>query len=165
MSAVYGGVGSPLATKLPDPQAIVHTLQDLFGKGIEWKKGAPPPASTKLFVATYVDDKGDVAAVCLCDIALAATSGAALVLIPAGAAADATRRGVLDPEMLDNFREVLNILASTFSHMHVRFGAITAPGEVVAATVKSIISKPSARLDIEVGITGYARGRLSVLAR
>ncbi|HEX4340474.1 MAG TPA: hypothetical protein VH062_31415 [Polyangiaceae bacterium] len=152
-------------SKLPDAQAVTNLLQDLLGKGVQSKKSTPPPGTSKLFVGTYVDDKDDIAAVCLCDLALAATTGAALVLIPAGAAAESTRAGRLPPEMLDNFREVLNVLASTFENLHVRFRAVTSPGEAVDKPIKSIMTKPSSRLDLEVAISGYAQGRLSLLAR
>ncbi len=153
-----------LTSSLPTPDAVARVLRDLFGKGVTPKKVAVPlPMSPKAFAATYIDDRDALVGICLCDIPLAATMGAALALVPPDAANAAVKAGKLPGEMLDNFREVLNILHRQFGAVHVRFKDLVQPGDKIPANVTAGTTKPASRLDLEVAVVGYAVGRLSFL--
>jgi len=155
-------LGSP---SLPTSDAVVRTLRDLFGQGIQAKKGAAPPAAAKVFIGLYADNEGEIAVACICDVPLAATFGAALAMIPAPVAAEAVRLGKLSADMTDNLREVLNIMASQFGAIHVRMTSLVAPGEKLAPQVSALIAKPATRLDLEIAVAGYVGGRLALLGR
>jgi hypothetical protein len=153
----------PALDALPTPEAVARLLRDLFGKAVAPKKGAAMAPSTKVCAGTYVDDTGKLVGVCVCDLPLSASIGAALALIPPGAAADAVKTGKLPDEMLDNLREVLNILASLFGGTHVRFRELLPPSAALSAPVAAVLARPVGRLDIELTVAGYAGGRLSLL--
>ena len=128
------------------------------------KKCAAMPSGTKMCTAIYVDDAGQLSCACVCDVGFSTSAGAALALIPAGAAAEAARTGKIPEEMFDNLREVLNIMASLFDGVHLRLRVVGPPATALAAPVAALVARPAARLDIELAVAGYAGGRLSLLA-
>lgn len=148
---------------LPAPSAVARVLRDLFGKAVGPKKGAPMPASVQACTGTYVDDSGAVVAVCICDLALSASMGAALALIPVTVAADAASKGSFPDEIFDNLREVLNILAGIFEGTHVRLRDSSPPSTALPPAVGNVLIQPRMRLDLELTLAGYAGGRLSLL--
>jgi hypothetical protein len=152
------------ALSLPSRDALARLLRDLFGRAVA-AKGVSAPAATKCFIASYVDAEGRVAALAVCDVAAGATLGSAIALIPSGAAADAARAGRLTADMVDNLREVLNVAASLFTGLHVTFREVLPPGAPLAPDQSAILSRPSARLDSSVEVTGYTAGVLSLLVR
>lgn len=153
-----------LTSSLPTPDAVGRVLRDLFGKGVTPKKAPTPLAMTpKAYAATYLDDRDALVGICLCDLPLAATMGAALALVPPDGANAAVKAGKLPGEMLDNFREVLNILHRQFGAVHVRFKDLVQPGDKVPANVAMAAAKPASRLDLEIAIVGYSGGRLTFL--
>ena len=153
-----------LTSSLPTPDAVARVLRDLFGKAVTPKKvPAPFAMSPKAFAATYLDDRDALVGICMCDLPLAATMGAALALVPPDAANTAAKAGKLPSEMLDNFREVLNILHRQFGAVHLRFKDLVQPGDKIPANVAAGTAKPASRLDLEIAVAGYSGGRLSFL--
>ncbi len=148
---------------LPQPDAVARLLRDLFGRGVTPKKAAPPGPAVKVCGGAYEDDAGTLMSVCLCDLPLAASMGAALVLFPPGAAAEAVRLGKLTPEMFENLREVFNIMAGLFGGLHIRLREAWQVTDVVLAPVSALVARPRARLDLELAVAGYNGGRLSLL--
>jgi hypothetical protein len=138
-------------------------LRDLLGKAVTPKKSAGALPLGKTWVGTYVDDSGKLAGLCLCDLGLASSMGAALALIPAGAAAETVRVGTLSGEMMDNLREVLNVMASLFGGPHVRFSALVAPPTAPPAEVAALAARPGSRLDLDVAVAGYLGGKVAFL--
>ncbi len=145
---------------LPEADAVARMLRDLFGKNVTQKTAVAMPAATKVYVATYIDPEDSVVAVCACDLPLGTSMGAALALIPAGAAAEALRAGKLPAEMLDNLREVLNIGAALFVGLRLRLREVLPPGDPLPAPVAALVSKPRLRRDLELAVPGYSGGRL-----
>ena len=126
-----------------------------------------PPNATAV-VALYVDDQGSPVCFCAADLSLAANAGAALALYPAQAATDCIRTAKLDSELLENFREVLNICARLFDSalgQHVSLRSVylglkqMPPNEMALFTSVS----PNFKSSFEVSIAGYGGGRLSLL--
>jgi hypothetical protein len=153
-----------LTPSLATPDAVGRVLRDLFGKGVTQRKASSPfGMSPKAFAATYRDDRDALVGICLCDIPLAATVGSALALVPPDAANAAIKAGKLPAEMLDNFREVLNILHRQFGALHVQFKELVEPGDNVPSDIAMGTAKPLSRLDLEIGVAGYAVGRLTFL--
>jgi hypothetical protein len=135
----------------------------LLGKAVTQKKSTGVPTTAKTYTATYVDDTGKLVGLAICDVPLAACAGAALALIPAGAAAEATRAGQLPAEMFDNLREVLNVIASLFVGTHVRLREVMPPSAAVPTPVATLMARPGARLDLDLAVAGYSGGRLSFM--
>lgn len=72
------------------------------------------------YVAVFVDDDGDTAALCACDTPFVAFAGAALSLVPFDVIDEMIARDGITATILDNFHEVMNICATLFM---TNFGA------------------------------------------
>ena len=66
-------------------------------------------------VATYNDSEGQFRFAITCDLKLANSIGAALTMIPPGAAEDASAAGEVPQNIGDNLYEVLNICSAVFA--------------------------------------------------
>ena len=71
------------------------------------KLDASPKAAS--YFGVYVSDDGTPVALCGCDMAFAANSGAALSMLPPNVAKEAAKDKELTPVMLANLHEVMNI--------------------------------------------------------
>ena len=155
---------------LPHPKQIKDLFTDLIGRDVDVKLGNPvlPGPALPAAVAVYVTDRTATGAVCVCDIALAANLGAALAMIPAGAAKDAATSGLLSANLAENFYEIVNILASVFNDgdgaPHLRLWSVHAPGDKLPADVAAYVAQVPRRLDLDLTIAGYGPGRLSIAA-
>jgi hypothetical protein len=127
------------------------------------KRGAPTKVAA--CVSSYVSTEGlGLAAACAFDIELANHAGAALAMVPTAVATDAIRARMVEGDMLENLREVANIMASLFtcptSHIKLKVLARTPPAP--APDIVALTARPVRRLDLEVDITGYGAGRLAI---
>lgn len=150
---------------LPTANAIGKLIASLVGKSVTAKPGQALKELPKGGVAVvYVDEAQTVVAIIVTDVAMAAAAGASLAMIPVGAAQDATRSGVLPPNMAENFREVTNVMASLLT---TGSGRVVRQAEfsvgAVPAQAGGVMSNPSGRLDLEVDVQGYGKGALSIL--
>ncbi len=162
MSTAVAGTVYPL----PD----IHQVRDLLGllfDGLAVKPGAKldlTPKSTA-YVATYVTDNGAPAALCACDIAFAANSGAALSMLPPNVAKDALRTQELTDVMVANLREVMNIctrLVLRENTPHLRLDTLSPAGKL-AAPAAAIAAAAKGRIDFEIGLGKYGGGLFAVL--
>jgi hypothetical protein len=118
-------------------------------------------------VGVYQDDDEGLAALALADVSLANYAGAALSLLPVNLAREATREGRVEAEMLDNFREILNVGASLFPEAggaHVRIVDAIVEASAVNAVMTRLIRKPKSRVDALVDVEHYGKGRLSFVS-
>ena len=151
---------------VPDAAQVKELLGMLFD-GLSVKAGAKLDASPKsnCYFGVYVSDAGAPVALCGCDIAFAANSGAALSMLPPNVAKEATKDKELTPVMLANLHEVMNIctrlmLRDDSPHLKLReLCAIAALPPPAAA----ILGAPKGRADFEIAITKYGTGALSVM--
>ena len=150
------------------PEKLAVLLGQILGRTVRAQKvapTAPSPAGSSL-AAIYETDNSEITTVCLSDLALAANSGAALCLIPPDRTKESIQAGNLEDLLLENFREVLNILSQLFT--------ISGPGRVklksvckasqLCAEASKLISSPARRLDMKLSIDGYGDGRMSVFS-
>jgi len=154
------------APPLPDAAQVKDLLGMLFD-GLAVKTGPKLDVSAKAnnFFGVYVADDGRPVALCGCDFAFAANSGAALSMLPPNAAKEAAKDRALTPVMMANLHEVMNIctrlmLRDDSPHLKLReLGPLTtlpAPAAAIAAT-------PRGRVDFEVSIAKFGPGVLSVM--
>jgi hypothetical protein len=155
---------------LPVRGSVRDLLNDLLGRAVSVAKSAPQTldAGRQAFAASYSLDDGSVAAVCICDRALAGSSGAAIGMVPATEAAEQmASAGVLQGDLYEFFREVVNVLAKLLNGPampHVRLHEVHPVPGLVPAEVAAVILSPSDRLDYEIAVDGYGSGTMTLLA-
>ncbi len=158
--------GSPLPAALE----VRELIEGLLGRDVDVTVGAravDPIEPGGAVVGVYVDNMLKLRALVIIDLALAAHAGAAIALVPVRAAHAAVESGLLTPALYENSAEILNIAASLFNHgsaPHVRLYEAYAPREVLPPDVAQWVLAYVRRLDLEISITGYESGRMSVLA-
>jgi len=162
-----------MSTAIATPSYPIPSMlqvKDLLGMlfdGLSVKLGPKLDMSPKSgsYFGVYVSDDGVAAALCGCDMAFAANSGAALSMLPPNVAKEAVKDRELTPVMLANLHEVMNIctrlmLRDDSPHLKLReLCAVTA----LPASAAAIVSAPKARIDFEIGIAKYGAGGLCVM--
>jgi hypothetical protein len=162
MSAAVAGTTYPL----PDINQVRDLLGMLFD-GLAVKPGAKLDLTPKssAYVAVYVTDAGAPAALCGCDIAFAANSGAALSMLPPNVAKDSVRTQQLTDVMVANLREVMNIctrLVLRENTPHLRLDTLCPVAKLPPAAA-AIAAGAKGRIDFEMGLGKYGGGLLAVL--
>jgi len=156
---------------LPNEKELLRLLADMAGKKVEVKMSVPwiPTSDSPMNIATYVEDSGAIGVICLCDISAGASIGASLTRIPVGVMKDDIDAKKLSDSLLDNLREVLNICASLLntvpSSPHLRLHTVFSVPPVPPEEVLSLITSPVSRLDFEIAVESYGKGKLSFLSR
>ena len=115
----------------PSEKTIQEMLDSLYGEGVVLSDSSPVNVDSG-FVYNYVDDEDNSVAVMVADPSLVANAGSAMMMVPAGAAAEAAESGELSNMMLDCYYEVANILSRTLmddSSVHLRLEKMYSPGE------------------------------------
>lgn len=101
---------------LPTLDTIEKMMHCLLGDQVAAKSSAPGPDLTKPHVvASYVDDANQVKRILVCELGLANSMGAAMSMIPAAVANDATKAGIVAQNIESNLGEVLNICVNLFT--------------------------------------------------
>lgn len=128
-------------------------------------KAVPLGPKDRALIGMFVLDGGKADAMVVCDLPAAAAFGAALALIPAGVAAECVKRGQLDENLLENFKEVLNITGGKLNGAglpHIKLGPVHAapppPKEVT-----DLVAHAGARADLAVTVAGYPTGTVSIV--
>jgi hypothetical protein len=162
-----------MPTKFPMPiqEAVRDLLMDLLGRGIAVTKAERVflEDDSVAAVADFVTDTGVVGVVCMADLALAATLGASLTMMPNPVVQDSIRKNAFDEEMLlENLSEVLNIMTRLFNSPdtpHLKLGNLhTLPGEL-PEKMQKLMAQPAARRDFDVTVEGYGDGKLTLYVR
>jgi hypothetical protein len=158
--------GSPL----PAAPSVRELFEGLLGRDIDAVIGTgavnpnEPPGAV---VGVYTDDRMALRAIVLLELSLAAHGGAAIALVPVAQAEGAAEDGVLPDNLYENIAEVLNVAASLFNAPdapHVKLYQSYRPGEPIPGDVAKWVMAFVRRLDMELSIAGYGKGRISILA-
>jgi hypothetical protein len=154
------------AYPIPDLAQVKDLLGMLFD-GLSVKLGPKLDVAPKAnsYFGVYVSDDGSPAALCGCDLAFAANSGAALSLLPPNAAKEAMKDKELTPVMLANLHEVMNICTRLMlrdGSPHLKLRELCALG-ALPPPAAAIIGAPRNRVDFEIGIGKYGVGVLAVM--
>ena len=152
---------------LPDRKDIKDLFEGLLGRDVDITEGRPVDIGIpKPVIASYVDDAQRLRAVAVMSFGLAARSGAALALVPRGAAEAAEEDRLLPDNLFENASEICNVLAAPFGDAmgtHLRLADAYAPSSPVPSHLLSIASQLAAREDVDLEITGYGKGTLSLV--
>ncbi len=149
----------------PSPETLSRTFTALLGRTVSVKRAAAPAARAPA-VAVYATATAPAAVVCLVDLPLACSLGAALSMIPAPVASQSAKAGQLAPNLLENLVEVMNVGTATLaagSPVRLALSRVFSPGEAIPAEAAAVRSKPSTRVDYEITVSGYEPGTLTVL--
>ncbi|MEZ4331009.1 MAG: hypothetical protein R3F35_04620 [Myxococcota bacterium] len=151
----------------PKLNEVAQQLEPLMGRATKVTAASGPnKLEASCQTARYVTRDDKLAALCQVDVGLAAALGAALALLPAGAAEDAAKAGKLPDNLLDAFSEVANILAGVLcvdGALHVRWTTVAQSQAELSADDKALLAKPASRLDVTVEIEGFGAGKLSIV--
>ena len=153
------------ASTLPDLQSIKNVLIDLIGKDVQIKDGPQSriPPTTPFILALYKSPATKTAVAAICDLAFATYGGAALSLIPKGAAEESLRSGKLSDVLAENFHEILNVLTTTLNHAgteHYALGQVILPPEKITVSIAKGLANPRERRNAEISIEKYGAGQL-----
>lgn len=134
----------------------------IFGEGVSVAE-APADVGGKT-VATFVDDNDRLVAVCACDTAFVAYSGAALSLIPPDAVQETLAGGEPTQVLKDNFFEVMNICSKLFmsdTSAHLRLNG-TLPADR-ADEALAALAETARGTGFSVDIPRYGKGSMHFL--
>ncbi|WP_028642693.1 hypothetical protein [Nocardioides sp. URHA0020] len=152
---------------LPDRKAIKDLFEGLLGRDVAVTDGRPVDIGLpKPVIASYIDDHHNLRAVALMDFRLAALSGAALALVPKGAAEAAEEDRLMPENLFENASEICNVLAAPFGDAmgeHLRLSEAYAPSSPVPAHLNVLAMQLGAREDVALEIAGYGTGTLSLV--
>jgi hypothetical protein len=151
-----------------NPDAVRLLVGGLVGKQIPARPGTAitPSPRTPMAIAEYVTDDGSLGGLVICDLALAASLGAALILLPPNSASDAVRANKLPEQLAENFQEVLNVASRWFNaplRPHVKLGTVHWNQGGLPARPAEYLKRVNTRLDVSLAVPGYATGTLSIL--
>lgn len=150
---------------LPKPLDVAAVLKGILNKDVIAKEAkVATPSGPKTYIGYYDDGGQGCEGVWVADLPLAAAMGAALSLIPAGVAQEAVKAGELTHDILDNAREVANIMANSFQIKRVRLAGFGRGDAPLPDDVRALIAAPAQRLVVSVEIKGYVGGTMVLLA-
>lgn len=152
---------------IPGSLAVRNLFEDLLGRDVTVAPGTPFERAdlARAVVAVYVDPAQQIAGVIGLDLSLAANAGAALGLLPAGAAQDALDEKSLTPMLVENVRELFNILTSLLNREgmpHVKLHQVVAPGQDLPSDAAAHLLALGRRLDLTMEVSRYGGGRFAL---
>jgi hypothetical protein len=142
-------------------------LNKLLGRSVDAKIVPLRPVidGDPTVIASYESDQGELVAVCICELEFVLKAGAALCLVPASEVAKNLKAGRLDPDLLENFKEVLNVCTQLFAGpdvYRVRLASVHPSTEETPEALKKFMSHSRFRQGVQLSIAGYGEGRISV---
>ena len=152
---------------IPTALVVRNLFEDLLGRDVTVTPGEPLAVSDlpTAVVAIFADRAQRVVAVLCLDLKLSANAGAALGLLPPGAAEDSIAEKKLPDSLAENVGELCNVLTSLINHEgqpHVKLHQVIYPGGVVPADASTHLFALGHRLDLTIEIARYGKGRLSL---
>jgi hypothetical protein len=157
----------PDTSVLPGALNVRHLLEDLLGREVTVTQGEPLCVKdlATAVVAIFVDHGQQLVAVIGLDLGLAAHAGAALGLLPAGAAEDAVDARQLPAGLAENVGELCNVLTSLLNREgapHVKLYQVVYPGTRLPNDAQANLLALGRRLDLMVEISRYGKGRFAL---
>jgi hypothetical protein len=152
---------------IPGALQVRNLFEDLLGRDVTVTPGQPlviddlPTA----VVAVFVDAGHQIYGVIGMQLSLAANAGAALGLMPAGAAEDAVADKQLNPTIAENVGELCNVLTSLLNREggpHVKLHQVVYPGTQLPTDVQAHLMAMGRRLDLMIEVSRYGKGKLSL---
>ena len=152
---------------IPVALTVRNLFEDLLGRDVNVSPGDPMTAADlpTAVIAVYADTSQQLYAVLGMQLALAANAGAALGLLPAGAAEDSIEEKKLFPNLAENVFELCNVLTSLLNREgapHVKLYQVIYPGMDLPNDARAHLLALGKRLDLTVEVARYGKGKLSL---
>jgi hypothetical protein len=152
---------------LPVAITVRNLFEDLLGRDVTVSPGTPMTADDLPtgVIAVYTDTSQQLYAVLGMQLALAANVGAALGLLPAGAAEDSIDEKKLFPNLAENVFEMCNVLTSLLNREgapHVKMYQVIYPGMDLPNDARAHLMALGKRLDLMIEIARYGKGKFSL---
>src|ERR1700712_1899948 len=152
---------------LPGTLAVRNLFEDLLGREVTVSPGDPLSADeiNTATVAIFTDSSQQIYGVLGMQLSLAANAGAALGLLPAGAAEDSIDEKKLFPNLAENVFELCNVLTSLLNKEggpHVKLYQGIYPGDPLPAAARQHLLALGRRVDLMVEVNRYGKGKLSL---
>lgn len=116
-------------------------------------------------VASYKDLEGNVSYAIECDMHVAASLGAALTRIPAGAAKEAAAKGEIPENIGENLYEVLNICSTLFADFdgnRILLDKVIYPGQA-DPEIEEKLKGQACLMQMNYELERYQEGKISFL--
>jgi hypothetical protein len=152
---------------LPGSMAVRTLFEDLLGRDCTVSPGDPLTTDdlSTAAVAIYTDNAQQIYGVLGMQLSLAANVGAALGLLPPGAAEDSIDEKTLFPNLAENVFELCNVLTSLLNREgapHVRLHQVIYPGMALPNDARAHLLALGRRVDLTIEVSRYGKGRLSL---
>jgi hypothetical protein len=152
---------------IPGSLAVRNLFEDLLGRDVTVSPGTPmEQADLKTAtMAIFTNTSQQIYAVLGMQLTLAANAGAALGLLPPGAAEDAVDEKKLTPALAENVFELCNVLTSLLNvdgAPHVKLYQVIYPGDSVPNDATAHLLALGRRLDLTVEVARYGKGKFSL---
>jgi len=150
-----------------DPRvAFQKVLSTLYDRPIQISDAPKfePTFSKPAALAVYVTEGDAVTGLLVCSMPAAAYLGASLSLLPKPVAEDCIKKGTLDDNLLENFREVANICASLFADQiaaRAHLQKVVPKCTAAPADYKALMASPR-RVDLGITVPNYGDGIVSI---
>ena len=153
---------------LPIQEAIRDLTGDLLGRGTAVDKiRAPIPPDDMAVVAGYRDDAGVLQALVPADRQLVTVLGGALVMVPEVVIKESLKKDELPDNLVENFWEVANIMASLLNRTggaHVVLADRTEGFADLGEEARALLAAPVRQRWFSATVQGYGSGRMGFLA-
>ncbi|AGL21232.1 hypothetical protein [Actinoplanes sp. N902-109] len=152
---------------IPVALTVRNLFEDLLGRDVNVAPGDPMTADdlpTGVF-ALYTDTSQQLYAVLGMTLPLAANAGAALGLLPAGAAEDSIDEKTLFPNLAENVFELCNVLTSLLNREgapHIKLYQVITPGQSLPNDARAHLLALGKRLDLTIEVARYGKGKFSL---
>ncbi len=151
------------AYKLPSPTELNESLEMILGESAKIAEGAALATNSASHAAEFVNRQDEVVAYCLCDLPLAAGLGAALSMVPPGAAEDMVSDGSLTEMATANLYEVMNIFSALYmddSTGHLKLTVVNAANDT---TMTLEGDTQEVTFDLDTG--RYGKGKVRFISK
>ncbi len=150
---------------VPDAEELRKLISQFVGKPVTLKApaGPPKPNSAPQLQALYCADDGTPCAVASLDFLFAAYLGAALAMMPPGAAQDAAKTGKMSELLMDCTKEVLNVSAQLMNkpgRQHVALNRVVSGLQGLPPEIRAKMATARFQKEYDLEIAGYGRGRV-----
>jgi len=155
---------------IPSLDTLANTMGDLLGVEVSVDKGEAVEIKpdAPVIISISRDDVEKPAAAMICDLALAAFTGASLAMMPPDEAKAAKRAKKLPDSLFENFSEVVNIVGGTLfnsdSTPHTALREVLVSPSKISSKLRPLLTEPADWLFADVDIEGYGGGKMVLLA-
>ncbi|MGD9753723.1 MAG: hypothetical protein AB7W59_22225 [Acidimicrobiia bacterium] len=149
---------------------VLSMFSDLLGKRVSGQETAEADLAdeTSFVRGVFLGENQEVGAVYFMPIGLAAATGAALVMMPAGLVKECVQERTLLPMLVDNSYEVFNVASRLINRaggVHYKLREQVLPGQPLPADALEVVGAATQRVDLELTVDGYGSGVLTILVK